>query len=106
MRPSVLSVMMVLLIGVMGAGLLTFGWSDLNSVIEVNRGQKALDIADAGVQAAKAQIRVDSFRGHYDTNRTNDCSKVYVLEATTGRKVTDIYTNPLWLLRRPNHEDR
>ena len=68
-----LTVIMVLLIGVMGAGLLTFVRSDLQSVVEVNRGQKALDIADAGVQAAKSHLRVDSFREHYDTNRANDC---------------------------------
>jgi hypothetical protein len=89
-----LSVMMVLLIGVMGAGLLTFVRSDLNSVVEVNRGQKALDIADAGVQVAKAQIRVDSFRGHYDTNRTNDCSEGIRVGGDNWSKATDIYTNP------------
>lgn len=69
------TVFMVLLIGVMGAGLLTFVMSDLNSVIEVNKGQKAMDIAEAGVQAAKAHLRQDSFREHYDTDTdgANDC---------------------------------
>jgi hypothetical protein len=57
-----LTVIMILLIGVMGAGLLAFVQSDLKSVIEVNQGQKALDIAEAGVQAAKSHLRVDSFR--------------------------------------------
>jgi hypothetical protein len=31
-----LAVIMILLIGVMGAGLLTFVWSDLETVVEVN----------------------------------------------------------------------
>ncbi|CAA9389604.1 MAG: hypothetical protein AVDCRST_MAG93-9656, partial [uncultured Chloroflexia bacterium] len=69
-----LALMMIVLIGVMGAGLLAFVQNDLKSVIEENRGQKALDIAEAGVQAAKAHLRVDSFRQHYDTNRSNDCA--------------------------------
>ncbi len=69
-----LTVIMVVLIGVMGAGLLTFVRSDLQSVIETNQGQNAMDIADAGVQAAKSHLRVDSFREHYDTNSSNDCA--------------------------------
>jgi hypothetical protein len=48
--------MMIVLIGVMGAGLLTFVSSDLNSVIEENRGQRAFELADAGVAAAKRQL--------------------------------------------------
>ncbi len=68
-----LTVIMIALIGVMGAGLLTFVMTDLRAVVEVNKGQKALDIADAGVQAAKSHLRVDSFREHYDTDRANDC---------------------------------
>ncbi len=69
------TVFMVVLIGVMGAGLLTFVMSDLKSVIEVNKGQKAMDIAEAGAQAAKAHLRQDSFREHYDTDTdgANDC---------------------------------
>jgi hypothetical protein len=46
----------VVIIGVMGAGLLTFVGRDLNSVIEANRGQRALELADAGVAAAKRQL--------------------------------------------------
>ena len=34
-----LAIMMILLIGVMGAGLLTFVSRDLNTVIEENRGR-------------------------------------------------------------------
>ncbi|MBA3790042.1 MAG: hypothetical protein H0X23_02215, partial [Rubrobacter sp.] len=42
-----LTVIMIVLIGVMGAGLLTFVSTDLNAVIEVNRGQRAMELADA-----------------------------------------------------------
>jgi hypothetical protein len=107
-----LTVIMILLIGVMGAGLLAFVQRDLQSVIEVNRGQKALDIAEAGVQAAKAHLRIDSFRQHYDTNRANDCQAVFetfndedgnpVVHEPGGPRVggdnwskaTDIWTDP------------
>ena len=68
------SVFMVVLIGVMGAGLLTFVMSDSGSVLEVNKGQRAMDIAEAGVQVAKAHLRADSWRQHYDTDYTNDCN--------------------------------
>lgn len=68
-----IAIMMVVIVGVMGAGLLTFVVTDLRTVVEVNQGQKAFDIADAGVQLAKAQLRKDSFRQHYDMFRDNDC---------------------------------
>jgi hypothetical protein len=51
-----LAIMMILLISVMGAGLLTFVSRDLNTVIETNRGQRAFEVADAGVAAAKRQL--------------------------------------------------
>ncbi len=55
-----LAMMMIVLIGVMGAGLLTFVTTDLTNVAEANRGQQAFQVADAGVQAAKQQIIKDS----------------------------------------------
>jgi len=88
-----LAIMMILLISVMGAGLLTFVRSDLEAVVEENRGQKALDIAEAGVQAAKAHLRVDSFRQHYDTVRSNDCVEGPRVGGDNWSKATDIYTN-------------
>lgn len=51
-----LAVIMIVLIGVMGAGLLTFVRNDLEAVVEVNQGQLALETADAGVKAAKNQL--------------------------------------------------
>jgi hypothetical protein len=87
-----LAMMMILLIGAMGAGLLAFVQTDLQSVIEVNRGQRALDIADAGVQVAKSHLRVDSFREHYDTNRANDCNEGPRVGGGNWSKATDTYT--------------
>jgi Tfp pilus assembly protein PilX len=55
-----LTMLMIVLIGVMGAGLLTFVTTDLREVAQSNRGQQALQIADAGVEAAKQQLIADS----------------------------------------------
>src|SRR5215211_59521 len=89
-----LAIMMIVLIGVMGAGLLAFVQSDFKSVIEVNRGQKALDIAEAGVQAAKSHLRVDSFRQHYDTVTTaaNDCAEGPRVGGDNWSKATTVWT--------------
>ena len=51
-----LAIIMIVLLGVMGAGLLTFVMSDLNTVVEENRGQRAFEVADAGIEAAKRQL--------------------------------------------------
>jgi hypothetical protein len=61
-----LAVIMIVLIGVMGAGLLTFVATDLNTVVEVNQGQKAFEMADSGVQAAKKQLFLASDPKLYD----------------------------------------
>lgn len=53
-----LVVIMIVLIGVMGAGLLTFVQRDLENVVEVNRGQKAIEVSDAGIQAAKRRLLI------------------------------------------------
>jgi hypothetical protein len=68
-----LAVVMIVLIGVMGAGLLVFVRSDLEAVVGVNGGQKAFEIAEAGVQVAKQQQLSDVVRQHYDKDYTNDC---------------------------------
>ena len=73
-----LAIIMIVLIGVMGAGLLTFVSRDLNTVIEENRGQRAFEVADAGIGAAKRQLFSDcgsaagtNCRQYYnDTNST------------------------------------
>lgn len=51
-----IAIMLVVVIGIMGAGLLVFVTTDLGSVIESNQGQKALNLADAGVQAARSHL--------------------------------------------------
>ena len=70
-----LAVIMIVLIGVMGAGLLTFVSNDLNAVVEVNQGQKALEAADAGVQAARRQLLSDATANAtmniYDSSTSN-----------------------------------
>lgn len=54
-----LAIIMVVLVGVMGAGLLTFVATDLKAVVEVNRGEQAFELAEAGVEVAKAHIAED-----------------------------------------------
>lgn len=74
-----IAVMMIVIVGVMGAGLLTFVSRDLESVITVNRGQRALELADAGAQAAKQQLRADPDRTHYDADAANNVAWSYVV---------------------------
>jgi Tfp pilus assembly protein PilX len=69
-----LAIMVMVIIGVMGAGLLVFVRNDLEAVVEVNQGQKAFDIADAGVQAAKQQLLGDKIPAHYDVDSTSNAS--------------------------------
>ena len=54
-----LAIIMVVLIGVMGAGLLTFVATDMQAVVEVNRGEQAFELAEAGVEVAKAHLAND-----------------------------------------------
>lgn len=61
-----LVIVTIVLIGVMGAGLLTFVNTDLKSVIESNQGQKAFNLADAGGQVAKAHLQSDAYYLNYD----------------------------------------
>lgn len=68
-----LAMMMMVLIGVMGAGLLIFVSTDLGSVIESNQGQTALNLADAGVQVAKSHmLQTDAL--YLDYNGTTNAS--------------------------------
>ena len=67
-----LAIMMIVIIGVMGAGLLTFVSGDLNTVTQENRGQKAFEMADAGVAAAKRQLLSDCGSNASCQNNYND----------------------------------
>ena len=60
-----LAIMMIVLLGVMGAGLITFASSDVNVVVEENKGQRAFEVADAGIGAAKVQLSSSVVRGEY-----------------------------------------
>ena len=63
-----LAVIMIVLIGVMGAGLLTFVATDLTAVAEASQGQKAFEMADAGVEAAKNQLKLGARPELYNGN--------------------------------------
>ena len=88
-----LAIGVMVLVGVMGAGLLVFVNRDLEAVVEVNQGQKAFEIAEAGVEAAQRQLLTDSRRQHYDKDHTNDCTP----EPRLGEDwspATTVYVNP------------
>lgn len=54
-----LAIIVVVIIGVMGAGLLTLVATDLQAVVEVNRGEQAFELAEAGIEVAKAHLATD-----------------------------------------------
>jgi hypothetical protein len=54
-----LAIIIVVVIGVMGAGLLTFVSADLQAVVTVNRGEQAFQLAEAGVEVAKTHLAGD-----------------------------------------------
>ena len=55
-----LAIIVVVTVGVMGAGLLTFVATDLEAVVAVNRGEQAFELAEAGIEVAKAHLASDS----------------------------------------------
>ncbi|MDQ5830259.1 MAG: hypothetical protein M3324_10470 [Actinomycetota bacterium] len=67
-----LAIIMIVLIGVLGAGLLAFVRRDLEAVIKVNQGQRAFEIAEAGVQVAKQQLLLEKSIGEYDVDTGTD----------------------------------
>jgi Tfp pilus assembly protein PilX len=54
-----LAIIVVVIIGVMGAGLLTLVSADLQAVVAVNRGEQAFQLAEAGVEVAKVHLAND-----------------------------------------------
>ena len=54
-----LAIIVVVVIGVMGAGLLTFVSADLQAVVAVNRGEQAFQLAEAGIEVARAHLADD-----------------------------------------------
>lgn len=60
------AIMTVALLGVLGAGLLVFATTDLGIAAEENQSQRAFEMADAGVQAAKRQLDRNATFTAYD----------------------------------------
>ena len=54
-----LAIILVVVIGVVGAGLLTFVSADLQAVLAVNRGEQAFQLAEAGIEVAKIHLADD-----------------------------------------------
>ena len=54
-----LAVIMVALVGVLAAGLLSSVAADLDGLMEVNRGRQASELAEAGIEVAKAHLADD-----------------------------------------------
>lgn len=51
-----LAIIVVVLLGVMAASLLTLVATDLQAVVEANRGEQAFELAEAGIEVAKAHL--------------------------------------------------
>ena len=73
-----LVVILVVLIGVLAAGLLAVLRSDLEATVQANNGQRALHLADAGAQAAAAQLRADADPAHYDADAADNSGWAHV----------------------------
>jgi Tfp pilus assembly protein PilX len=54
-----LAIIVVVVIAVVGAGLLTLVSADLHAVLAINRGEQAFQMAEAGVEVAKAHLADD-----------------------------------------------
>ena len=54
-----LAVIMVVLVGVLAAGLLASVAADLEGLVEANRGRQAFELAEAGIEVAKAHLADD-----------------------------------------------
>ncbi|WP_119067184.1 hypothetical protein [Rubrobacter indicoceani] len=67
-----IAVMMVALLGVLGAGLLVFATTDLSFATEENQSQRAFEMADAGVKAAKRQLDQNATVTAYDGGGSDD----------------------------------
>ncbi|CAN5203515.1 hypothetical protein BH24ACT16_BH24ACT16_10820 [soil metagenome] len=61
-----LAVILIVIVGVMGAGLLVFVRNDLEAVVQVNQGQQAFEATEAGVQAAKRHLLSNACAESYD----------------------------------------
>jgi type II secretory pathway component PulK len=79
-----LAVIVVVLIGVLAAGLLAVLRSDLEATARANGGQRALHLADAGAQAASAHLRADADPAHYDADGADNSVWAHVPRLTAA----------------------
>jgi Tfp pilus assembly protein PilX len=84
-----LAIIVVVVIGVVAAGLLTFVSADLQAVVAVNRGEQAFQLAEAGVEVAKAHLADDPSpsdwsSGELDMNSVDDNSVSVTVEHVAG----------------------
>ena len=83
-----LAVILVVLIGVMAAGLLTVLRASAEGTIQANRGQRAFAVADAGAQAAAARLRADATPEHYDATPADNSEWSYLPSGGAERAKT------------------
>ena len=81
---------MIVLVGVMGAGLLVFVRNDLEAVVEVNQGQRAFNLADAGVQAARSELLSQPAADLYDGNSADNSGWAYARQSGAPTKTLDM----------------
>ena len=62
-----LAIIVVVIVGVMGAGLVTIVATDLEAVVAVNRGEQAFEWAEAGIEVAKAHLANDSSQADWSS---------------------------------------
>jgi Tfp pilus assembly protein PilX len=84
-----LAIIVVVVIGVVAAGLLTFVSADLQAVVAVNRGEQAFQLAEAGVEVAKAHLAEDPSpsdwsSGELHMDGVNDNSVSVTVEHVAG----------------------
>jgi type II secretory pathway pseudopilin PulG len=94
-----LAVVVVVIVGVMGAGLLVFVRNDLEAVVEVNQGQRAFETADAGVQAAQQRLNSgESIDGTQwssgSSNDADECKDLGPDGDPNGVCLTGLYDTP------------
>jgi Tfp pilus assembly protein PilX len=66
-----LAIVVVVIVGVMGVGLLTLAATDLRAIMEVNRGEQAFELAEAGIEVAKAHLANDSSQADWASGELN-----------------------------------
>ena len=79
------AIIVVVIVGVMGAGLLTFVATDLEAVAEINRGEQAFELAEAGIEVVKAHLAndpnpADWSSGELDMESTDEGSVTVTVE--------------------------